>query len=122
MRWRPRPPGGAGARCLVPGPSSPSASGATAAPPFGRSQGRGTARHQRQGCGHGHCAGAGALGRGVFPACATAAYALAGVVGLARVAIVLPNSDDDAGKNVGSFLPLSFTLGKTGAFFHGTQS
>ena len=58
------------------------------------------------------CCGHSAAGLAVGLALVTA-----GVVGLARVAIVLPNSDDDAGKNVGSFLPLSFTLGKTGAFF-----
>ena len=58
------------------------------------------------------CCGHSAAGLAVGLALVTA-----GVVGLARVAIVLPNSDDDAGKNIGSFLPLSFTLGKTAAFF-----
>ena len=71
----------------MPSPTPPAAPGATAAPPLGRPQSRGTARHPRQRCWHGHCAGAGALGRGVFHACATAAYALAGIAGLASGAL-----------------------------------
>ena len=67
----------------MPGPIPPFAPGATAATPPGRPQSRGTARHPRQGRGHGHCAGAGALSRGVFHACSTTAFALAGIADLA---------------------------------------
>lgn len=71
----------------MPGPIPPFAPGATAATPLGRPQSRGPARHPRQGRGHGHCAGAGALSRGVFHACSTTAFALAGIAGLASGAL-----------------------------------
>jgi len=71
----------------VPGPSPPPATGATATPPAGRQQSRSTAHHAGSGGAHGHGAGAGALGRGVLHAGATAAYALAGIAGLASGAL-----------------------------------
>ena len=71
----------------MPGPVPPFSPGATAATPLGRPQSRGPAHHPRQGRGHGHCAGAGALSRGVFHACSTTAFALAGIAGLASGAL-----------------------------------
>ena len=62
----------------MPGPSALSATGATAAPPFGGSQGRGPARYTRPGCAHGYCASARTLSHCVFHSRATAAHALAG--------------------------------------------
>ena len=71
----------------MPGPSPSPATGATATSPAGRQQSWSTAHHAGSGGAHGHCAGAGALGRGVLHAGATAAYALAGIAGLASGAL-----------------------------------